>query len=370
MNKTNTLQDTKIEQVIQAILQVPTPENSQPWKIVVNGNKLEIFHSSARAKLATFPDDLSVLGIGMIAETIKLVCQAAGLEAQLTFLLEERTDTHPWLQVELAPAVSITPDPLAQAIFIRHSDRRLYAGGSLNDPLFQEVHREANAIQGTGLYFTNQYPDDYLQLIKNADQVTMEWDEFRHDMMRWVRFSDKTTKKTRDGMSWRSFLRGNPNPIYYLRSRLWWFASTLDWFPPSLQTLEAKFFDDSSELSPSSYDDGAGIGCITTQSDSSDDLIAAGVLTLRIWLLLNQRGYGFQPMTNVPAILYPQRLGTFSLPEHVAHLVTNGDDILRRVFGFSNQEIPIFCFRTGLAQGEYPASARTLRRTEHVTYRQ
>jgi len=359
----------KIDRIVQAILQTPTPENSQPWKIVVGENVLEVFHSSERAKLATFPDDLSVLGIGMIAETIELASSIEGLAAQFTFLLEERSDEHPWLRAELNTVDNLSPTPLAPALFLRHSDRRYYAGGSLDDSVFQEVRQEAAAIQRANLYFTDKYPAEYLQLLKNADLIALEWPEFRDDMTRWVRFTDKEIKQTRDGMSWRSFLRGNPNWLYYWRSRLWWLASRLGWFPQSLLKLESYLFDDSSELSPSSYDDGAGIGCITTLSASVEDLVAAGRLTLRLWLLFNLRGYGFQPITNLPAIIYPQRLGTFKLPESLNHLVENGYETLQQLFGFSEPELPIFCFRTGRANGEYPAIARTLRRTEHVSYR-
>jgi hypothetical protein len=132
--------------------------------------------------------------------------------------------------------------------------------------------------------------------------------------------------------------------------------------------LETRLFDDSAELSPLNYDDGAGIGCITTVSASAEDLIASGRLSLRIWLLLNLNGYGFQPLTNLPALIYPLHLGNLDIPNHLTALVENGYETLQQIFGFPEPELPIFCFRTGLAMGEYPVNARTLRRTEHVNY--
>ncbi|MBF0280710.1 MAG: hypothetical protein HQM13_23150 [SAR324 cluster bacterium] len=358
----------KISRVVKAMLQTPTPENSQPWTIVACDHILEIFHSSERAKLATFPDDLSVFGIGMLVETLELVCSNEGLEAQTTLLLENRSDEAPWLRVELTP-VERRPDPLGQAIFLRHTDRRHYAAGSLNDPIFQNVRREGKASQGSNLYFINEYPDEYLQLLRNADQKVMEWDELRHDLMNWTRFTNKAIAETKDGMPWRSFLRESENWVYYLRSRVWWLATCLDWFPDWLQRLETRFFDDSSELSPLSYDDGAGIGCITTMSASEEDLVASGRLTLRIWLLLNMNGYGFQPLSNLSSTIYPLQTGRLNLPKHLAHLVENGYEILQRVFGFSKQETPIFCFRTGVAKGEYPENARSLRRVNEMTFK-
>ncbi len=372
MPNTNTvftaIDKEKISHVAQAMLQIPTPENSQPWKIVICDNVLEVFHSSKRAKLATFPDDLSIFGIGTLLETLELVCSAEGLEAQTTLLLENRSDESPWLRAKLYPAERL-PDPLAQAVFLRHTDRRKYAGGTLDDPIFQEAHREANAISGANLYFIDEYPDEYLQLLQNADQKVMEWDELRCDLMRWTRFTDKEIATTRDGMQWRSFLRGSENWIYYLRSRIWWLAATFDWFPEWLHNLETAFFDDSSELSPSSYDDGAGIGCITTQSASMEDLITSGRLSLRIWLLFNLNDYGFQPLTNLSSTIYPLQTGGLNLPKYLTHLVENGYETLQQVFGFSKQEIPIFCFRVGIVSGEYPANTRSLRRANHIIYK-
>ncbi len=359
----------KIYRVAQALLQVPTPENSQPWKIIIDDNRLKIFHSSERAKLATFPDDLSVMGLGMLLETLELACSQEALAVHTTLFLEDRSDASPWLKAELNPAQT-TPDPLSLAIYLRHTDRRKYVGGTLNDPVFQEVHRQAGTNQGANIYFIDRYPDEYLQLLKNADQKVMEWDELRQDLMRWTRFTDKQIAASRDGMSWRSFLRGPENWVYYLRSRVWWAATHFDWYPDWLYRFETTFFDDSSELSPISYDDGAGIGCITTASDDSKDLIAAGRLSLRVWLLFNLTGYGFQPLTNLTSTIYPFHQGRLKIPSHLIPLVASGYETLQQVFGFSNQELPIFCFRVGVAMGKYPNNARALRRDDrHIIYK-
>lgn len=355
----------QLERIAHAALRIPTPENSQPWTMNICGNALDIFHSSARAKLASFPDDLSVLGMGILTEALEIASSVEGLAVQTTYFLENRNDDSPWLRAEFTPA-DRTTDPLAQTLSVRHTDRRYYAGGSLQDPIFSQVQQEVSRYSEVNLYFTDTYPPDYLQLIKEADQIVMAWDEYRHDLTRWVRFTEQHIERTRDGMPWRSLLRGSENWLYYLRSRLWWMAARLDWFPASLQKLETQLFDDSAELSPSRYDDGAGIGCITVSSDKPEDLIATGRLVLRIWLLLNQNNYAFQPITNLPSTIYPLHLGKFALPTELSHLLANGQQRLQRVFHYPDQEIPIFCFRVGLATGAYPTRARTLRKVDAV----
>jgi len=358
----------QIDCIAKAVLQVPSAENCQPWQIVIDKNVIEIFHLSQRAKLATYPDDVSVLGLGMIAETIDLVCKNEGLEARKTFFLENRSDHFPWLKAEIHEKKTV-PDPLVKAIFLRHTDRRWYNGGSLNDPVFQEACDEAVKFSEVSLYFTNHYPEKYLKLLSSADEIVMNWEKLRHDLMQWARFTDKDIKRTRDGMTWRSFLRGKENWLYYLRSRIWHLAARLDYFPAFLQALETRFFDDSAELSPTSYDDGAGIGCITVNSDRTDDLVAAGRLMLRIWLLFNQNKYGFQPLTNLSITVYALSCGKFKLPENLSHLMDKGYETLQEMFGFPNKELPVICFRTGLSMGDYLPKTRSLRREEHICYK-
>jgi len=215
-----------IQKVLDDVLRTPSPENCQPWYIEVHGNVLKTFHKSNYAKLATFPDDLSVLGAGMIAE----------------------------------------------------------------------------------------------------------------------------------------------KPSHYIRSRLWQLSYWLDWFPEILQKLESRFFDDSAELTPRSFEDGAGIGCITVFSNDSTDLVDAGSLVLRMWLMLNLEGYGFHPMENLPSIIYPKYFGYFDLPENLKYLIDGGYDILQDMFGYSNDEVPIFCFRTGRPLSDYPLNARTLRRKQNYKF--
>jgi len=356
-----------ITRMLSDVMRIPNPENGQPWDIAVKGNILEVYHTQKRARLGSSPDNLCVLGAGMIAEAIELAASAEQLIAKCTFLLEDRNDQKPWLYVELEK-FSCNADSLAAGLTLRHSDRRRYAGGSLSDPVFLEIKEQSNKLQGTQLYLSDQYPDEFMRQIDLADELLFLCPDIRHDFVRWARFTDKAIAKTRDGMSWRSFLRNRERWFHYLQSRLWWFGVYFDWFPTWLLALEERIFDDSGRPSPANYSDGAGIGCITTASDSLDDLVVAGRLTLRIWLQLNLQGYGFQAMTNLTCIAYPQRLGRWSHPTELVPELSGAYGILQNMFDFSETELPIFCFRTGLPIEPYPENARSLRRDDRIHF--
>ncbi|MDD5033378.1 MAG: hypothetical protein PHE55_01355 [Methylococcaceae bacterium] len=358
---------TAIARMLPAILRLPNPENSQPWDIVVRGHCLEVFHTSERDRLGPSPDDLCVLGLGMIAEAISLAASTEGLSVRLSYFLEGRCDREPWLRAELE-ATGCRADPLAAALTVRLSDRRRYAGGSLADPVFREVEQEESTAEGVNLHLTDRYPAEFLAQVEAADRLIFEIPDIRHDFMRWTRFTDKQILSTRDGMPWRAFLRQPERWYHYPQSRLWWLATCLDWFPAWMMRFEEFLFDDSGRPSPAGYDDCAALGCITTASDRSDDLVAAGRLALRIWLLLNLRGYSFQAMTNVTCIAYPQRLGRWEEPASIIPELGEAYSVLQNMFGFSDQELPIFCFRTGRPIGPFPEKARSLRRDDRVRW--
>jgi len=356
-----------ITRMLPAILRIPNPENSQPWEIAVHGARLEVFHASERDRLGSSPDDLCVFGAGMLAEAIVLAAGAEGLDARLTFQLHGRNDAQPWLCAQLAET-GRRADPLAAGLTMRHSDRRRYAGGALNDPVFAEAKRESLLMNGAKLYCTDQYPQDFLEQMQLADRLIFQCQDIRRDFTRWARYTDMAISKTRDGMSWRAFLRQPERGFHYLQSRLWWLASSLDWFPVWLFELEEWLFDDSGRPSPADYHDGAAVCCITTVTDSEDDLVSAGRLALRLWLLFNLRGYSFQALTNLSCITYPHRLGRWDEPVSRIPELADSHGVMQRMFGFADSELPIFCFRAGLPIAPYPQNARSLRRDDRVRW--
>jgi hypothetical protein len=342
---------------------LPSPENSQPWEIVVRGLTMEVFHHGERDRIGEFPDDLAVVGIGMMAEAIDLAASTEGYASHAEYFLVNRNDSQPWLRATLQYDGRAAA-PLSAGLGLRHSDRRRFAGGNLADPVFQEVREDAAGISCASLYLSNQYSWEFLQQSRWGDEWLFQIPEVRQDFMRWVRFTDKAMQNSRDGLPWRSFLRYPQRRYHWLQSRLWWLGIALDWFPAWMMRLEEFLFDDSGNPSPKHYDDGACVGCVTVASGQAQDLAAAGRLALRAWLLLNLRGYGFQIMTNLTSIVYTLHQGHLRYAAVIPELA-RGCAVLQRMFGFTSAELPIICFRAGLPIAPYPDNARSLRR-EHL----
>lgn len=360
------MRDT-IERIVTAVQRIPTPENGQPWTFRIYDSGLEIVHDSKRDRIGSFPDDIGVLNFGMVVEAIAIEASAFSLTSEFTYFLEDRSDDRPWLRVKFS-ADDVAPDPLVGALELRYADRRCFAGGSLADPVFDALRSTAANAHGAKLYLTGPPPKSFIEQLRIADDISMEIEDVRRDLNYWLRFTDKSIAETQDGMSWRALLRGPEKWYSWWQSRLWWLEASLDWYPDWLLQLEERFFDDSGKLTPYDMTDVAAVGCITTTSANVADLVNAGRLALRVWLTLNQRGYGFQPLTNLTCAVYPQRLGTWYLPQEYRNRMKSAYDVLQKTFGFAGSETPIFCFRTGLPIAPFPAKARTLRRPDRIQH--
>jgi hypothetical protein len=361
---TSTLTD-RIEHVITQVLRIPNPENCQPWSFVIGDDYVEVYHDSERMTFGDMPFDLSPINLGMVAEGIEILSTLEGLQPEMSFDLGHQLNTRPWLVVKFREN-NHAPDPLAEAFALRYSDRRKFAGGLLTDEVYLESADEAASFDRAKLYLTDNYSEQLIDLFRRGDFVFAKYEPIWRDMSRWMRYWDRDIEQTQDGMSWRSVLYEDQRWYHYFQSRLWWLMGLFKSSPVWLESVERTLFGSSGEFTPLDFSNGAGLGCITVPSAAREDSVEAGRLALRIWLLINLRGYGFQAMTNVTALVYPTHVGNYELPSPYKELMADGYEILQRTFGFSDQEVPVFCFRTGRPIGKQAESAKSLRRLDRI----
>jgi hypothetical protein len=285
--------------------------------------------------------------------------------------LEERSETKPWLTIEFEESSNSNPHPLSFGLQQRHTDRRRYGGGSINDQVFKELKQHSlnsYANDNVNLYFTNNYPSEYLAALAGADESLWITKDILHEFNRWIRFTDRHTISSKDGLPWRSLLREPETTLHYLQSRLWWFSALLNFYPQKSPAMIQKMYGDYFHPTPKSYDDGAALACVTVNSGSRESLITAGKLILETWIRLNQAGYSVQPLTNLVYLTWLRRLGISDLPESDRHLIKNDYESSKKAYGFSESEIPVFVFRTGLPITPYPLNAKTLRREDRLVF--
>jgi len=359
------MEEAKIQRLVQAAICSPSPGNCQPWSFEWDGRALHVFHRASHARLAS--DHLSIMsliGLGMVVEVIEIAASCEQLEASTTVLVPDRhgavavVDREEWAVVSL-PEGSRQPDPMAPEIPRRCSDRRPCKGGTLQDPVFDELRAMSRRYPGSALHFQDRYPDELLTWLATSLRMYNWFKAFWRDYGAWLRLTERSVQRTRSGIGMRA--TGTP-----LSTALLEWAQYHFWPLNLLLRKPAPLSEVTDMLSGR-----AGMGCISIDPHSPSRVIEAGRLAFRIWLRLGMEGYAVWPLgyytthSSVVALGGPPA----GMPPDVESEFRRGPDVLRRAFGIDATRLPIWLFSAGIAPGRMPDSHRTLRRPLEQCYR-
>jgi len=342
----------RLRRIVSAAIRAPSAENCQPFTFRWNGQALLVRHDPERARhRLNLQNHLSLLGLGTLLESLALAASTEGLRLEDSLGLDDLR-TAVWATARFQKGSGA--DRLAQALAVRQTDRRLYLGGSLQAPVFAELRREVERFPECGLYVSPRPEGELLAFCLEAESFLWRDPAVYRDVMRWIRFSKEELQRTGDGFAWRSL--GPPLPsipgvrlvrderVRHTLYRTHLYRASALWLRAQLASS-------------------AGLICITTRSPSPRALVAAGRLGLAVWLHLNLAGYGVQPLslqsTPIHSLAIDPLLSA-DFPPGLSDFYARGQGLLRRAFGFSSPELPVWLFRTGRAF-QHPFSPGTPR---------
>ena len=106
-----------------------------------------------------------------------------------------------------------------------------------------------------------------------------------------------------------------------------------------------------------------GLLCIAVRDTNKMILIDAGRMILRVWVRLNQNGFGVQPLSASSLLVYNAASGDLNriFPTPWVEHFKRGTQFLRDAFELADSEMPIWTIRYGLAS-PIPDGMRTRRR--------
>lgn len=342
--------ESPIQRIVEAALTAPSGDNCQPWRFHWDGTELKITLDEIRAKHdLNRANHASLLSLGCVLESISIAASHEKWHA--AFRLNEDLIKNPGASVSFNPA-EIAPDDLLPALSLRATDRRKYKKGFIQTRFTEKILNEAAGFESCRLYFQNSYSKEFLEYVISAEGFVWEHQEAHRDFFQWIRFSDRETEQTRDGMSWRNL------GINYLQSRVMKLCRNFN----IQKRLNSTVVKETKANMIQRLRSSAGLGCITVTSMQAKDLVQAGQLWMRAWLRFNLNGYGVQPLTSGAFPIYDSKAGVFPeniLPQYKA-LFAEGFKLLHKTFAFTENEIPILLFRTGKST-PLPRKAQTLR---------
>ena len=346
----------KQRRIVELAMRAPNVDNAQPFYFQWEGNRLLIFRDEKRdRRRGNAGNYISMVGLGCLAEYVAIAASGEGLSAALHFRYDEEHLDRPWLSVAFDSEQG-GADDLLPGLKIRCSDRRLYEGGTLADPVFGEIAADVVDIQGANLYFEDSSNQKLIAYVLQCEEFLWADKEILPEILSWVRWNQEEVRRTRDGVPWQSL------GVSFLTSRLMKFVATSEIFRKLARRsggpLRAQQKTVEAQIRSS-----AALGCITVEDARPETMFKLGRVFVRTWVRLNLSGFGVQVMANpaIHAFQYAADIIPEDYPVASKRTFAQGERILTEAFGVGEGEIPAWMFRTGKSS-PLPAEMRTLRR--------
>jgi hypothetical protein len=329
--------------------------NMQPWRFSYDGRQLGIrLDAGSEPRSLNHAGRVSAMTLGGLLEQLAIAATTEGYDAQISLEPRAAADAA-WATVRFGARAGVA-DPLARAMETRFTDRRDYHGGSILDPVFERIRSDASLHPECRLYLASRalVSPELLRLIIDSERFFWTFKPVQQQVMSVMRWTDEESARTRDGAIWRAF------GLSPLVARM--FAVYRGW--PLQAALNAVGFLRSIEdMTRSAILSAAGMGLITIRASTLAAFVESSRLNMRAWLHLHDGGYAMQPFTSVALYAAEGKEGELPAewPEEIRQMFTGGMGLLRRMFDFPEDELPVWLFRAGKSPGPPPAS--------HYTYR-
>ncbi len=340
------LDQAGLDALLRAAGKAPSPDNNQPWAFEATATLIRIYHLREKAVLSDVRDLFSWLAIGAAVENTVLEAGRRGLSANVEFHLPVKASGPGELVATVALRPAGEPDPLAEQIEARHTNRLPHSAEAV--PAESLAGIEA-AIAGSSceILWTTGRPSirKMSSLVSVADRVRFEDRRFHDELHRMIRYTEEEVASCRDGLDIRSL--EIPRPLW----------SVLRFLRPWGRMRVANAFGASrsfARISAKQARSTGALGLLVTGDDSDRGYLEAGRALQRVWLAASAANLAFHTLGSLPLFLLKLRTDSSTfLPKHVLRLETVARDLAELLPGI-RERTPVMLFRLGGQKGGKP----------------
>jgi len=200
---------TDIQRILQISRHAPSSHNTQPWKVVTDGNKITLGFSPDRQLHVGDPDKRELyISLGCFIESFILSAEELGYKVGLEFIGKE-----PRLiaRLKVEKASLNNNHEWAKLIIHRRSDRRYYEAKKIPVGIVKSLASISTKHASLHVFSEKPVIDFLAAETYDATYKTMLNPEFRSELASWVR--NNWTRKL-DGMP--AYTQGTPGPVSLL----------------------------------------------------------------------------------------------------------------------------------------------------------
>ena len=285
-----------MEQVWSRVLEqahrYPSPHNSQPMKVRVDGDALLLFYDKRRGLPAEpYGIPFGSVCVGIFVETVSIAAHGLGFEVveQLDLApmdFDAPDPLHPVGQLTLVPAAQPPDDLDPELLLSRRTSRLPYDARTVPPDVLAEAAEEA-ARRGHALRVTDD-PALVAELVA-VNQRTLFYDlenpAVRREIQGYLRYSEREAAAKADGLSARCLAL--PGLVLRLVLGSYWL-----WRLPLLSTLVRAVYLRSMRGVPQ-------VAWLKGPFADEHDHVEAGRAFLRTWLVLTRHGVSLHPFGSV-----------------------------------------------------------------------
>jgi nitroreductase len=278
-----------IEKILEAGRCSPSADNSQPWKLRVHENKIDVIHDttrSTRTALYNIDGVFDFLGLGMLVENIAQAASSLGFSTDVE---ESFSGDHELrLTVTLTPSSPSASSPsLYDSIFKRATDRRGYERKCLRPAIKCSLETLAKQA-GHTLYFVEDKKEleAVAQHLGSGDRLFWGNALMRENLLSMLRLDERIPST--DGLPLYTLGLGATGPL------LVYVLGLAKRFPVLYPLLGAAVSQGSQKTIRAS-----GALCLLTaplNPDLTQSAVAGGRIFERLWLTLESENVRLQPL--------------------------------------------------------------------------
>jgi nitroreductase len=314
MSATRGCSEQTARELARLATMAPSPDNNQPWRMVLQGSGLVFFLEPQRALPSDVHGMFDLMAVGAAMENACLAAERLGLDWRLEVALGERAgrpQSHEpigrltW--TEPAPGGAKTEAAEAEGLGAwieqRQTSRQLYRPKALDISRLQRLSDAARPLADVELHWvvSRRAIRTMACLVAASDRLRLEQRQFHAELFRQLRWTAEEAERTGDGLDLR-LLGLPPGGRLVLRAiRRWWLlsianrlgASALLAAPAALSVLFS-----------------GAIGLLSVGQATSRAFLDAGRALQRVWLAATADGLRLQPLGSLPIFLaHVQQLG-------------------------------------------------------------
>ncbi len=277
--------------LIRSGIQAPSGDNCQPWYFSYNGDTINLFlDRNADTSFFNVHQIASTISCGAVIENIRVAATRFGLATAISYL-PDPCDKDLMASLKLFP-VDTEADPLFDAIWKRHTNRKFYKKRHFPNFIFRELETTLTGFEGVKLSLITDRKKlkSLAKLIYRVDRIRTEHRPLHEHLVQMIRFTKKEATEKRYGFPIQNLEAGLAGNIFLWLTRPWWVMNLVN--KMGLGRMVALH-------SYQAMVKCSAAGLLTVPEMDRTNFLEGGQALERIWLTLTRYGLAMQPMTAI-----------------------------------------------------------------------